>query len=102
MSLGALDPVLQPPKRLALIAMLNSADTIEFRFLRDHLNLSDSDLSKQMSALGDAGYVSATKTRRGRGGTTTYRITRSGRRAFAGHRAALEALLEPPVPDTTA
>lgn len=97
MSLGALDPVLQPPKRLAIMALLNSADTVEFRFLRDHLNLRDSDLSKQMSALETAGYVSVTKTRPGRGGTTTYRITKPGRRAFAHHRAALEALIEPTV-----
>lgn len=98
MSLGEIDPVLQPPKRLAIIALLNSADIVEFRLLRDHLDLADSDLSKQMSALGEASYVSVTKTRPGRGGTTIYRITRQGRRAFAAHRAALEALIEPAVP----
>lgn len=99
MSLDALDPVLQPPKRLAIVALLNSAASAEFSFLREHLDLSDSDLSKQMSALATAGYVAVSKTRPGRGGTTTYRLTRDGRKAFTRHRAALAALLDPaPVP----
>ena len=46
-----------------------------------------------MSALEAAGFVSATKHGRGRGGSTTYRLTRSGRAAYRAHRAALQALL---------
>lgn len=99
MSLADLDPVLQPPKRLAITALLCSAADADFSFLRDHLGVSDSDLSKQMSALTAADYVDVRKTRPGRGGTTTYRITRRGRAAFARHRAALEALTNPVVPD---
>ena len=99
MSLDELDPVFQPPKRLAIAALLNSATSVAFGFLRDHLDISDSDLSKQMSALASAGYVAVSKTRPGRGGSTTYRITREGRRAFAHHRSALAALLDPTVPD---
>ncbi len=90
--LGDLDPVLTPPKRLAALAVLSNATTTDFAFLRDHLAVSDSDLSKQMSALLDAGYVSATKSR-GRGGSTTYRITRDGKKAFESHRHALERLI---------
>ena len=90
--LDGLDPVLQQPKRLAALAVLAHSTTTDFTFLRDHLKVSDSDLSKQMSALGDAGYVEATKSR-GRGGSTTYRITREGRSAFDVHRRALERLV---------
>lgn len=100
MSLAGIDPVLQAPKRLAITAMLHGATSVDFAFLREHLDLRDSDLSKQMSALADAGYVTVTKTRPGRGGTTTYRITRAGRKAFTAHRTALAALLDPrPAPD---
>jgi DNA-binding MarR family transcriptional regulator len=92
-SIADLDPVIHAPKRLAAMALLSTASTASFQFLKDHLGLTDSDLSKQMSALEAAGYISATKNGRGRGGSTTYRLTRSGRAAYRGHRAALQALL---------
>ncbi len=40
------------------------------RFLKDHLVLHDSDLSKQMTALEHAGCVKVSKTGRGKGSST--------------------------------
>ena len=71
--------------------------TASFRFLKDYLEISDSDLSKHMSALEAAGYVSSSKAGRGRGATTTYMMTRLGQKAYAAHRDALRALLDGPV-----
>lgn len=93
MSLGELDPLIHAPKRLAAMALLASSTSTDFPFLRAHLGVSDSDLSKQMSALEGAGYVSVTKTGRGRGGVTRYRITREGSTAFRRHVTALEAIV---------
>ncbi len=56
--------------------------------------MTDSDLSKQMSALESAGFVKVTKFGRGRGGVTSYRITAAGRAAFTRHRAALRAIVD--------
>lgn len=95
MSYRQLDPVIHAPKRLAIMALLTNATAADFRFVRDHLGVSDSDLSKQMTELAGAGYVEIAKTGRGRGASTTYRVTRAGRKAYAAHRAALRALLEP-------
>lgn len=89
-----LDPVIHAPKRLAAMAVLSSATTATFPFLREHLGVSDSDLSKQMTTLEKAGYIAVSKSGRGRGATTTYRITRAGRRAYDQHRQALTAILE--------
>ncbi len=91
--LSGLDPVIHAPKRLAAMALLANATSADFSFLRDHLGTSDSDTSKQMTALVEAGYVSVTKSGHGRGSTTTFRITRAGARAYAAHRSALTALL---------
>lgn len=88
-----LDPVIHAPKRLALMALLAHAQDADFGFVRDALKVSDSDLSKQAAALADADYITVTKAGRGRGGTTTFRITKQGRAAYEKHRAALEALL---------
>jgi DNA-binding MarR family transcriptional regulator len=93
-SIKDLDPVIHAPKRLAAMAVLANSESTDFPFLREHLGISDSDLSKQMAALEVAGYVSISKTGRGRGATTTYRITGPGRAAYERHRAALRALLD--------
>ncbi|WP_340538891.1 transcriptional regulator [Nocardioides sp. GXZ039] len=91
--IAGLDPVIHAPKRLAATAILANAPTVTFRFLKEHLDLSDSDLSKQMSALEAAGYVKTVKAGRGKGATTTYSLTKAGEEAYRAHRAALRAML---------
>ncbi len=93
MRLDRLDPVIHAPKRLATMAVLAHATSTDFSFLREHLGISDSDLSKQMAALEKAGYVAVTKSSRGRGGVTTYRITRSGLAAYRRHVQALRDIV---------
>jgi DNA-binding MarR family transcriptional regulator len=92
--IDGIDPVIHVPKRLAAMAILANAPSASFRFLRDHLQISESDLSKQMSTLEAAGYVEATKTGHGRGGSTTFRMTPAGESAYRTHCAALRALLD--------
>ncbi|RLP97447.1 transcriptional regulator [Micromonospora sp. CV4] len=91
--IDGLDPIIHVPKRLAAMAVLANAPSVSFRFLKDHLQLSESDLSKQMSTLEAAGYVSSTKVGRGRGGSTTYRMTQAGQRAYEQHCATLRILI---------
>jgi DNA-binding transcriptional ArsR family regulator len=93
-ALGGLDPILNAPKRLAIMAVLARSTSTDFTFLREHLGVSDSDLSKQAAALEAAGYVTITKSGRGRGAVTAYRATRVGRRAYQQHRAALRSLID--------
>jgi DNA-binding MarR family transcriptional regulator len=100
MSVADLDAVIHAPKRLAIMSVLAHSTSTDFAFLREHLAVSDSDLSKQMAALEAAGYVSVTKSR-GRGGVTTYRITRQGSSAFRRHVAALQAIVGAPAPQET-
>lgn len=75
------------------MAVLASSTSSDFAFLREHLGVSDSDLSKQAAALEAAGYVTITKTGRGRGAVTAYKATKVGRRAYQQHRATLRGLL---------
>ncbi|MFV0257642.1 MAG: transcriptional regulator [Acidimicrobiales bacterium] len=98
MSLDELDPVLTPPKRLAALGVLDVSRRVEFSFLRDHLGLSDSDLSKQLKALTDAGYAESRRTGRGRSRTTWFSVTDKGSAALATHAAALRSLVTPPAP----
>jgi len=88
-----LDPVIHPPKRLAAMALLAHASDADFGFLRDHLGVTDSDLSKQMAVLTEAGYVETRKHGHGRGSVTSFKITKAGRKAYKDYRTALGKLL---------
>jgi DNA-binding MarR family transcriptional regulator len=92
--IGGLDPVIHVPKRLAAMAILANAPSVSFRFLRDRLEISESDLSKQMSTLETAGYVTMAKDGHGRGASTIYAMTKEGRRAYQAHCAALRQLID--------
>ena len=94
MSIDDLDPVIHAPKRLGAMAVLAGTEWVEFAFLRDHLNVKDADLSKQMAALAEAGYVTSRKSRVGRGGKTWFMVTKQGRRAFEAHVAALQSVVD--------
>ncbi|MDQ1416621.1 MAG: hypothetical protein QOF81_2234 [Acidimicrobiaceae bacterium] len=92
--IGELDPVIHAPKRLGAMAMLAAAQWVEFSFLREQLDVSDSDLSKQMSALCNAGYAIVRKKGHGRSGQTWFAATAAGRKALKSHVAALHALVD--------
>jgi DNA-binding MarR family transcriptional regulator len=87
------DEFLHVPARLSIAALLAPAEWVEFAFLRGALETSDSALSKHLSALANAGYISVRKEREDRVRRTRVRLTDEGREAFRRHAAALERLV---------
>jgi len=90
----ALDPLIHPPARLQLMTMLTAVSDAEFVTLRDALQVSDSVLSKHVSALAGEGYVASRKGVVNGRRTTWVSLTRSGRHALREHVAALRALID--------
>ncbi|MEU9138758.1 transcriptional regulator [Streptomyces sp. NPDC048404] len=87
-----LDKEIHHPTRLTVAAFLSSCAEAEFGMVRDYCGVTDSVLSKTVSALEKAGYVSVRKGYFGKRPRTWLAITLTGREALAGHLAALEAL----------
>jgi DNA-binding MarR family transcriptional regulator len=87
------DELIHPSTRLSIVALLASADWIDFAFVRDRLGLSDSALSKQFATLEDAGYITVERVITNRRRRVHVRLTEPGRRAFEGHVAALRAVV---------
>ena len=87
-----IDPVLHHPARLQIAAVLARADDVEFATLRDIIDVSDSVLSKHLSALSDAGYVKLRKAKHDGRQRTWAAFTSAGRKAFAAHMRALTEL----------
>ncbi|MGI5187136.1 transcriptional regulator [Promicromonospora sp. CA-289599] len=84
--------MIHPLPRLRICALLDPVTEEEFATLRDLLQTTDSALSKQLSALADAGYVSQRRAARSGKSRVRIQLTPSGRRAFHNHLAALTAL----------
>lgn len=89
----ALDPHLHAPARLQIATVLANVQTAEFARLREITGVSDSVLSKHLSALVEAGYVKLTKSALDGRSRTWASFTRNGRHAFAAHMRALQALV---------
>ncbi|KQN04186.1 MarR family transcriptional regulator [Sphingomonas sp. Leaf230] len=92
MGVELLDPLIHPPARLQLMALLTDVTEMEFGIARDVLGVSDSVLSKHLAQLGDAGYIELRKATVNTRQRTWIVATAAGRKAFKGHVAALQAL----------
>ena len=92
MGVELLDPLIHPPARLQLMALLAAVTEMEFGIARDVLGVSDSVLSKHLAQLGDAGYIELRKATVNTRQRTWIVATAAGRKAFKGHVAALQAL----------
>lgn len=90
----ALDDLLGHPVRFSMVALLAAADRVDFSFVRDHVEVSDSVLSKQMSALEQAGYIKVKKGFVGKRPRTWLSLTGEGRRVFNRHLAALREIAQ--------
>lgn len=88
------DMVLHPPARLQIAAILSRVDDIEFSVLRDLIDVSDSVLSKHLSALSEVSYVEIRKAPMDGRQRTWARLSGKGRKAFASHMRALHELVE--------
>ena len=84
--------LIHAPNRLQICALLAPLDDVEFRILRKELGVSESVLSKHISKLEDAGYVSIRKMSVNGRQRTWAALTSLGRREFDAHIAELKRL----------
>ena len=92
--MAKLDPLIHAPARLQVVTTLSAVSEAEFATLRTALKVSDSVLSKHISALADAGYVRSRKGVQAGRRTTWIELTSAGRKALREHVAALRQLID--------
>jgi DNA-binding transcriptional ArsR family regulator len=92
-TVGRFDELIHAPTRLAIVSLLAATEWADFSFIRDGVGLSDSALSKQLTTLEQAGYVEIRKGFVGKRPRTSVKLSKAGRRAFAQHVAALQAIV---------
>jgi DNA-binding MarR family transcriptional regulator len=85
------DRMVHNPGRLAVLAGCESAD---FTFLEQTTELNKGTLSKNLTALEEAGYIEIVKRFKGKVPNTSASLTAAGRRAFKTYRRQYQAFLK--------
>ncbi|MGY5031223.1 transcriptional regulator [Streptomyces sp. 900116325] len=89
-----LDDAFRTANRLRISAFLSGCDEAEFRAVQEYCDLSPSNLSKNVAALEELGYVKVRKGHVGKTPRTWLVLTEDGRQALAGHLAALQHIAD--------
>jgi DNA-binding transcriptional ArsR family regulator len=92
-ALEGFEPLLQAPARLQVMAVLTQVQEAEFARLKAVTGSSDSVMSKHLGALADAGLITLRKAAIDSRQRTWASVTRSGRRRFDDHVAALHRII---------
>jgi DNA-binding MarR family transcriptional regulator len=91
-SKAVFDELIHAPLRLQICAMLAPVQSLPFSDIRNSLQISDSVLSKHLSALAEAGYVEVSRVRANARSRRQVALTQPGRTALHGHLAALQEI----------
>lgn len=79
--------------RLGIMSVLMVNDWVDFKEMKELLELTDGNMASHSSTLEKSGYIEVKKEFVGKKPKTSYRVTQSGREAFKEHLNALEKLI---------
>ena len=91
------DNIIHQPIRLQIMSSLIALDTaeeVEFTYLRKILNVTDGNLGAHLTKLENTGYIKIKKTFVARKPRTFINATDKGRDAFDGHTSALRQIIK--------
>ncbi len=80
--------------RLGIMSVLMVNEKVNFNTLKEMLDVSDGNLASHISALEKAEYILVEKSFIGKKPNTTYKATKTGKKAFNEHLDALEKLVQ--------
>lgn len=87
-----LSEVLHQPVRFSIAAALAKSETMDFKDLRNAVQVSDSVLSKQLATLEKAGFVEIKKAFVGKFPRTSVKLTPQGHQAWQQHLDTLRRI----------
>lgn len=87
-----IDRLIHEPSRLAILSVLSSCESADFKSLLHLTGLTKGNLSAQLQKLEEAGYITITKTFQGRYPHTDCALTKDGLAAFKAYWKRYKAL----------
>jgi DNA-binding transcriptional ArsR family regulator len=94
--LSLLDRVIHEPARLMIMTILFAVEEADFVYLQRECGLTQGNLSSHLSKLEEVGYLTITKTFKGKYPLTICKLTRKGREAFDGYSTKMRFVTDPP------
>ena len=79
--------------RLGIMSILMVNDWVDFKTLKEMLEVTDGRLASHIKALEEQNYIEVRKQFIGRKPNTSYAVTELGKKAFQEHLEALEKLI---------
>lgn len=92
-ALQGLRPLVHSPKRLAVMACLNSVDTANYQTLKAYMGVGYPTLSKAVAALEEAGLVNVSKAFDGKTQLPTFLYQEKGREVYAEYLECLDKIV---------
>lgn len=80
--------------RLGIMSALLVNEDVNFKFLKELLDVTDGNLASHLKPLEESKYLRVEKGFLGRKTNTTYKITKAGETAFKQHLTALETMIK--------
>lgn len=94
MNIHKLNKAFENRIRLGIMSVLLVNDSVDFKFLKEKLLLTDGNLASHAAALEKLGYIAVIKQFVGKKPNTRYSVTKLGEKAFKEHLSALEELIK--------
>ena len=94
--MNELDPVIHQPARLQIMSalcQLGERARVDFSYLKDHLGLTDGNLSRHMQVLQEAGLIDVAKSFENSRPQTTVHLTAEGHKRYVEYLTVLEQVV---------
>ncbi len=94
MNIHKLNKIFDHRVRLGIMSALLVNDGVNFKFLKEVLDVTDGNLASHLKTLEENKFIKVEKGFIGRKTNTTYKVTRAGEKAFKLHLTALEQMIK--------
>lgn len=91
-NLSSLDRVIHEPARLMIMTILFAVEEADFVYLQRECNLTQGNLSSHLAKLEEAGYLTISKTFKGKYPLTLCKLTRRGHEAFEDYSVKMRCV----------
>jgi DNA-binding MarR family transcriptional regulator len=94
MNIHKLNKIFDHRVRLGIMSALLVNERVNFKFLKEVLEVTDGNLASHLKTLEENKFVKVEKGFIGRKTNTTYKVTKAGEKAFKLHLTALEQMIK--------
>lgn len=92
-NIDSLNKAFESRVRLGIMALLMVTDWMDYSDIKDKLELTDGNLASHINGLEKLNYIEIRKRFVGKKTNTSYKVTRSGKKAFREHIITLKKLI---------